>query len=252
MVKGTEQSTETVSFFPNVHVGKNVVFHDWIVVGLPPKGAAPGELETVIEDGAVIRSNTIIYAGSRIGSGFQTGQRAVLGPGLEIGANCSVGNSSVLLGYARLGNGAKVHGHSTIGNFSILQEKSWVGPYCLLDGNAQSPPIIAAGAILGARVYVAAGVRVGERSLIAAGTILKQDVPPYRLVAGNPPRALRDIGRLTCPYELVDRPYEPDPLSVQEIVKARYALRPVEESPEDTWRHQIWNQLNEINSIGNR
>lgn len=239
------ENTETASIFPNVHIGEGVIFHDWVVIGLPPKGTAPGELETIIGDGSVIRSNTVIYAGSRIGSGFQTGQRAILGPGLEIGTNCSVGNSSVLLGYSRFNDGAKVHGHSTIGTFSILQEKCWVGPYCLLDGNAQKSPIIAAGAILGARVYVAPGVRVGERSLIAAGTILKQDVPPYRLVAGNPPRALKDTGRLTCPYELVDRPYEPDPLPTRDIIKARHALRPPEESPQDTWQHQLWYQLDE-------
>lgn len=234
---------ETAKIFPNVRLGEGVVLQDWVVIGIPPRGVAPGALETVIEAGAVIRSHTVIYAGSRIGTGFKTAHRAILGPGLEIGANCSVGNSSVVMGYARLFDGAKVHGHCTIGAFSIIQEQAWVGPYCLFESEAQKPPIIATGAIIGAKVYVASGVRVGERALVAAGAVITRDVPPYRLIAGNPPRAMRDITRLTCPYELIDRPYEPDSLSVQEAVRDRHQARSQDEFPTDTWRHQLWRSL---------
>ncbi len=234
---------ETVKIFPNVHLGAGVTIEDWVVIGLPPRGVAPGALETVIEDGAVIRSNSVIYAGSRIGANFKTGHRIVLGPGLEIGANCSVGNSTVFMGYTRLEDGARVHGHCTVGAFTVIQPKAWVGPYCLFNSQVDTPPVVAAGAILGARVYISPGVRIGERALVGAGVKLTQDVQPYRLVAGNPARGLRDIARLNCPYQLIERPYEPDELALQAEVKARHQVKSPEEYATNTWRHDLWRKL---------
>lgn len=234
---------KTVRIFPNVSIGEGVVFQDWVVVGIPPRGIPPGALETVIEAGAVIRSHTVIYAGSRIGAGFQTGHRTILGPGLEIGVNCSVGTDTVVMGYARLFPQVKVHGYCSIGAFCVIQEKAWVGPHCLVESEEQKPTIIAAGAILGSEVYVSPGIRVGERSLVAAGVNLTQDVPPYRLIAGNPSKAFRNIAQLTCPYELIDSPYKPELPSIQEVVKVRHQTRFEDEAPTNTWRHHLWQRL---------
>lgn len=228
--------------YPNVHIGKGVTLQDWVVIGLPPPQASPGELETVIEEGAVIRSHTVIYAGSRIGKGFQTGHRAILGPGLEIGEGCSVGTNSVVHGFVHLHDGAKIHSRCSIGMFSILQKKAWVGPVCTLEGDPERPVVVASNAILGSTICVASGVRVGERSLIAAGAYLKQDVPPYHLVAGSPGRSVKDVTRLGCPYELIDRPYEDD-LAGREAARAIHQARPKEDYPTETWRHEIWEKL---------
>lgn len=235
--------SETTRIFPNVHLGKNVTIQDWVIIGLPPRGAEAGELKTIIGDGAVIRSHTVIYAGSQIGAGFQTGHRAILGTGLEIGTNCSVGTSSVMIGYAQMLDGARVHGHSKVGEFSAIQEKAWVGPYCLLDSKAQAPIVIAAGAILGARVYISPGVRIGERALIAAGVIINQNISPYRLIAGNPPRSLRDIGNLTCPYQLIEHPYESDDSGIKELIKVQHKVKELEPNYISTWQHQLWERL---------
>lgn len=235
--------SETTRIFPNVHLGKNVTIQDWVIIGLPPRGTEAGELKTTIGDGATIRSHTVIYAGSQIGASFQTGHRAILGTGLDIGANCSVGTSSVMIGYAQVLDGARVHGHTKVGEFSTIQEKAWVGPYCLLDSNVQSPIMIARGAILGARVYVSPGTRIGERALIAAGVIISHNIAPYRLIAGNPPRSLRDIGSLTCPYQLIEHPYESDASDLKEIIKAQHKAKELEPTYINTWQHQLWERL---------
>lgn len=234
---------ETIRIFPNVRLGEGIIIQEGAVIGIPPLGVAPGAWETVIEAGATIRSNAVIYAGSRIGPGFQTGHRTILGPGLEIGANCSIGTNSVVRGFVRLFDKAKIHGFSNIGAFSILQEGAWVGPRCILEGDEKAPVIIAAGAMLGSTVYVSRGVRVGERALVAASVLLTQDVPPYHLIAGNPPKSLKDIARLTCPYELIERPYEPDSPSVREAISIRHQVRSPDEFPTNTWRHHLWQSL---------
>ena len=233
---------QTAMVFPNVRLGAGVVLGPWVVIGQPPRGVAPGALETVIEDGACIRSHTVIYAGCRLGPNFQTGHHAVLGVGVEAEAGCSVGTSTVLMGYSRLRAGAKVHGLCSIGPFAELREQAWVGPYCHVESGPDAITVIAAKAILGLRVQVSPGVRVGERALVGTRSRLVEDVPPYRLVVGNPPRALRTIDRVVSPYEEVGRPYEPDPDDVRAEVLARHLHRHGESSQE-TWRHQLWRRL---------
>lgn len=235
--------------FANVKLGKNVTIQDWAVIGLPPPGTQPGDLETIIEDDAVIRSHTVIYAGSRIGCRFQTGHRVVLGPGLDIGAGCSVGTGSVLMGFAQMENQAKVHGHATIGEFSLLQGQSWVGPRCVLNSTLNQRCIIAAGAILGASVYVAPGIRVGEKVLVASSTCLLKDATPYRLVAGNPPRGILNVTRLQCPYKLIDRPYEPDSPEIQALVREKHKNRPSSEIVPPAWQQDLWHALGATSQI---
>jgi acetyltransferase-like isoleucine patch superfamily enzyme len=230
--------------YPNVHLGEGVTLEDWVVIGLPPKGAELGQIATIIEDAAYIRSHSVIYAGSRIGQNFQTGHRTILGPGLEIGANCSVGTDSVVLGYAKFFNRVKVHGYCYIGAFCVIEEEAWVGPHCVVDSQPDQPTLIMSRAILGSELYVPPGLRIGERSLVAAGVSLKQNVPPYRLIAGNPPRALRQITRLTCPYELIDHPYQADPKEIEESILARQQEQEDQIFlSRDNWRYKLWESL---------
>ena len=234
---------EITKIFPNVHIGNNVTLQDWVIIGLPPRGVEAGALETIIEDDAVIRSHTVIYAGSRIGQGFQTGHRAIIGTGSDIGKKCSIGTNTLVKGFLTLKEGAKIHSRCSIGPFSIIYEKAWVGPRCTLDSNKNHPIIVAPGAILGTTIYVAAGVRVGERSLVAAGAVVQRDVPPYHLVAGKPSRSIKDIARLTCPYELIERPFEEDAESVKQAINFHHNAKFDRESPHHLWQYQLWDEL---------
>ena len=228
---------ETARVYPNVRFGNDVVVGDWVVVGMPPRGAEPGALETVIADGAVIRTHSVIYAGSRIGSGFQTGHRAILGPGLDIGDRCAVGSNSVVMGCARLRDGARIHSLCCVGPFAELQESAWVGPYCVVDSSPSQVTVVASRAILSLHVRVAPGVRVGERSLVGTRTFLAQDVPPYFLMMGYPPRAVGNV------EQLPGKPYEPDPPAVRAEMLARHQSRDRDDVGPDSWRHQLWQSL---------
>jgi UDP-3-O-[3-hydroxymyristoyl] glucosamine N-acyltransferase len=55
----------------NVHIGANPQIGEYAILGVPPRDASPGELETRIGPGALIRSHTVIYAGNRIRANFQ-------------------------------------------------------------------------------------------------------------------------------------------------------------------------------------
>ena len=65
--------------FKGVTLGEGTVVEDFCVIGSPPRGRADGELETIIGPDSVIRSHAVIYAGNRIGSRFQTGNKLTSG-----------------------------------------------------------------------------------------------------------------------------------------------------------------------------
>ena len=85
---------ETAKIYPLVKMGRNVTIEDFCIIGAPFKGHA-GE-ETVIGDNAVIRSHTVIYAGTVIGNDFQTGNKANIRELNNIGNDVSIGTLTVL------------------------------------------------------------------------------------------------------------------------------------------------------------
>jgi UDP-3-O-[3-hydroxymyristoyl] glucosamine N-acyltransferase len=89
-------SQDKVTVYPGVRLGKDVLIHDFCVIGLPPRGSQPGERETVIGDGAVIRPFTTIYGGVDIGKNFQAGQGVSIREDNVIGDDSSVGTQSIL------------------------------------------------------------------------------------------------------------------------------------------------------------
>lgn len=240
----------TAKIYPNVHLGADVRIGPWAIVGRPPAGIAAGELQTIIGDGSIIRSHSIIYAGSRTGLRFQTGHHAVVGPALDIGNRCSVGTSSYVSGFARLGSGARIHGHCYVGDFAWIEEKAWVGPYNILESNFDRVSAVARGAILAMGVHLLAGVRIGDRALVGMRSLIQSDIGPYRVVVGNPPRAIRTIDQIVSPIPEVGRPYEADPTEMQEAALARHAARHGCEISDDDWRRPIWQAVQIAQSNG--
>ena len=81
---------------PNVELGEGTLVEEGAIVGLPPRGREPGELPTKIGARGVIRSGTVVYAGTTIGDDFSAGHSAMIREGNLIGDRCSVGTHAVL------------------------------------------------------------------------------------------------------------------------------------------------------------
>lgn len=61
-----------------------------------------------------------------------------------------------------------------------------------------APVVIADRCWIGAKAIILKGVTIGEGSVVAAGSVVTRDVPPWTLVAGNPARPIRQLGRETA------------------------------------------------------
>ena len=203
--------------YANVQLGENVEIGDFAIVGVPPRGKGDGELPTVIGDGAVIRSHTVIYAGNVIGRGFQSGHHTLIREENRIGDNVSIGSSSVVEHHVEIADRVRIHSQAFVPEFSVLEEGAWIGPNVVLT-NAPHPlcprakdclkgPTIRRGAKIGANSTILPFLNIGEEALVGAGSVVVKDVPDKAVVAGNPARVLKGIDELTCPVDLMDSPY---------------------------------------------
>ncbi len=207
----------TARIYPGVLLGEGVEIGDFAVVGVPPRGRTEGELATIIGDGAVLRSGTVVYAGNQIGKRFQTGHHTMIREENEIGDGVSVGTNSVIEHHVRIGNGVRIHSQAFVPEYSVLEDLAWIGPNVVLT-NAPHPqcpkakeclkgPTIRRGAKIGANSTILPFLIVGEEALVGAGSVVTHDVPPRAVVAGNPARVLRSVDDLTCPVGLIEHPY---------------------------------------------
>jgi len=191
-----------------VHLGANVDIGEFVVIGLPPRGKEPGELETHIGPDAVIRSHTVIYAGNVIGANLQTGHGVMIRELNEIGDHVSVGTHSIIEHHVRIGNHVRIHSNAFIPEYSVLEEGAWVGPHVVFT-NALYPlspdakrnlegPHLLSGAKIGANATLLPGVVIGRHALVGAGAVVVCDVPDGKVVVGNPARVVKDITDLSA------------------------------------------------------
>jgi len=194
---------------PGVRLGKDCVVEEYAIIGAPPAGTRPGELETVIGDGAVIRSHTVIYAGNRIGKGFRTGNKTNIRELNEIGDDVSIGTHSVVEHHVKIGKGVRIHSQAFVPEHSVLEDGCWIGPQVVLT-NARYPNSPAAkselkgvrvgqGAVIGAHATILPGITIGPRALVGAGSVVVQDVPDGTVVAGNPAQVINQVSNLPYP-----------------------------------------------------
>jgi acetyltransferase-like isoleucine patch superfamily enzyme len=196
---------------PNVSLGVESVVGHFVVIGEPPRGQQPGDLETQIGPNARVRSHTVIYAGNVIGANFQTGHNVMVREMNEIGDDVSIGTHSVIEHHVRLADRVRIHSNAFIPEYSVLEEGAWVGPNVVftnalypLSPNVQATlegPHLQAGAKIGANATLLPGVKVGRNALVGAGSVVVHDVPDNKVVVGNPARVIKDVTDLGV-YEI--------------------------------------------------
>ena len=191
-----------------VQLGDGAHVGAFCILGETPQNS--NEAPLVIGELAVIRSHTVIYAGSTIGAGFQTGHNVLLREDNAIGHHVSIGTGTVVEHHVKIGNNVRLHSQVFVPEFSILEDDCWLGPNVVIT-NARyprSPGVkddlkgahIRQHAKIGANATLLPGVTIGLHALVGAGAVVTGNVPDYAVVVGNPARIIKDIREL--PYQL--------------------------------------------------
>lgn len=206
--------SETAKVYPGVVAGDNLTLGDYVILGHPPRGREPGELETILGANAVLRSHTVVYAGNRIGYGFQTGHQVMIREENQIGNDVSIGTGTVLEHHVVIEDRVRIHSQAFIPEESVLREGCWIGPrVCITNAKYPLSPgvkdqligaTIERNAKIGANATLLPGVVVGEDALVGAGAVVVQDVPARAVVVGNPARVINVLDSL--PYSPEQEP----------------------------------------------
>ncbi len=151
---------------------------------------------------ALIRSGSILYAGSQIGHDFQTGHQVTIREKTVIGDHCSVGTLSDIQGDCTIGNYVRMHSNVHIGMKSVIDSFVWIFPYVVLTNDPTPPSDVLLGvhihpfAIVATGSIIMPGMEIGSDCLVAACANVNKPVAEYAVVGGNPAKPISDIRKI--------------------------------------------------------
>ncbi|SDG47194.1 N-acetyltransferase [Dyella sp. 333MFSha] len=190
--------------YDNVVIGAGTVIGAHCILG-EPNVAIYSDVESyrnpvlTIGEGSLIRSGTILYAGSELGAGFECGHRVTIREGASIGHHVRIGTLSDIQGHCEIGNYVRFHSNVHVGHKSTVKDYVWIFPYVVLTNDPHPPSETLLGvtveefAVIATMSVILPGVTVGRNSLVGASSMVRKDVEPETVVAGNPAKTVASI-----------------------------------------------------------
>lgn len=189
--------------YDNVKIDDNVIIANNCIIGEPlndyytnSKYTNP---KTSIGMNSLIRSHSIIYAGSHFGSHFSTGHRVTIREKTRMGDHCRVGTLCDLQGDLVFGDYCSLHSNVHIGQKSKIGNYVFIFPYVVFTNDPTPPSEICIGPSVGDYSLIATGsllmpgVKIGKQCLVGAGAVVTKDVEDYSLMLGTPAKRFCDV-----------------------------------------------------------
>jgi acetyltransferase-like isoleucine patch superfamily enzyme len=174
-----------------------------VILGYPAGG--PGQPLDLGAD-ARLRSGTVLYGGSRIGVGLETGHHVVIREDCQIGVQVSVWSNTIIDYGCRIGDRVKIHANCYVAQYTVIDDDAFLAPGVsiandLYPGDEHSArlmtgPHIGAGAQIGVNVTILPYVHIGAGALIGSGSVVTRDIPPGMVAYGNPAKPHRPVADL--------------------------------------------------------
>ena len=191
-------------------LGEGVKVLEGAVVGkqptLSPRSTAKREplQPATIGKGTIVSTGAIVFAGSRIGERVILGDQSCVRERVEIGDDVVLGRGSYVENDTTIGAMTKIQAEAYITAYSTLEEHVFIAP-CVVTtndnwmgrtkeryGNVKGPTI-RRGARVGGGAILCPAIEIGEEAFVGAGAVVTKDVPPRKVVVGNPARVLREV-----------------------------------------------------------
>ncbi len=196
--------------YPGTVLGEGVKILEGAVVGkqpsLSPRSTAKREPlpPTVIGDGTIVSTGAIVFAGSTIGARVILGDQSCVRERVNVGDDVVIGRGSLVENDTTIGSMTKIQAEAYITAYSTLEESVFIAP-CVVTTNDNfmgrterrheliKGPTIRRGARVGGGAILCPAIEIGEEAFVGAGAVVTKNVPPRKVVVGNPARVLRDV-----------------------------------------------------------
>ena len=143
----------------------------------------------IVDDGAQIGDDTLIWHWVHVCGGAKIGERCSLGQNVFIGNKVLIGNN------VKIQNNVSVYDNVT------LEDDVFCGPSMVFT-NVYNPrssvsrkdeyrsTLVKRGATLGANCTIVCGTTIGKYAFVGAGAVVNRDVPDYALMVGVPAKQI--------------------------------------------------------------
>ncbi|MFC9249188.1 DapH/DapD/GlmU-related protein [Streptomyces sp. NPDC057136] len=189
-----------------VEVGEGARIEEQAVAGKPELGYAVGRTysgaraRTRIGANVILRSGSVIYAGTEIDTNTAVGHHTVVRSFSRLGGDCLLGHFLVIERECRIGDRVRCSPHSHLTSATVIADDVFLGAgirtvndkhLIWRDPDREPdlvPPRFEAGAKVGSGSTVLSGVTIGERALVGAGSVVTRDIPAGATAYGVPAR----------------------------------------------------------------
>lgn len=205
------------TIYDNVEIGDNCHVGPFCTLGEPVASFYEDEAyenpPLVIGNCSIIRSHSVIYAGSTFGECLQTGNKVTIREESTFGEHCSVGTLCDIQGHVEIGGYCRFHSNVHIGQKSTIKNYVWLFPYVVLTNDPHPPsrciqgPTVEEYAVIATGAIIMPGVTIGKDSVVGAQALVTKDVSPETVVAGIPARELCSIHDVVCKEGRLEQPY---------------------------------------------
>lgn len=192
-------------------VGENVSISDFACIGKAPSKAKNSAVTSdkeqppcIIESGCIIGAHATVYRGAVISENCLVADYAAVREDVKIGEATIIGKSATIENQCQIGARVKIQTNAYITAYSTIGDCCFIAPGVVTSNDNYAGRdkerfshfkgvTIETGGRIGAGAVILPGKTVGTDALVAAGSVVTRDVPPCRIVKGNPARDAGEV-----------------------------------------------------------